>query len=40
MSQFESTFRCPLCKSSMKIVDFKSLICSKQHTFDITNMDI
>ncbi|AVD54635.1 SAM-dependent methyltransferase (plasmid) [Priestia filamentosa] len=24
------------CKSSMKVVDFKSLICSQKHTFDFT----
>src|SRR5699024_10366492 len=27
-------FRCPICHRSMKVVDFKSLICSNNHTFD------
>jgi 23S rRNA (guanine745-N1)-methyltransferase len=34
VSQFVAAFRCPICKSSMRVVDFKSLICSKNHTFD------
>ncbi|MBA2876233.1 putative RNA methyltransferase [Thermaerobacillus caldiproteolyticus] len=34
VSEFVGVFRCPLCKSSMRVVDFKSLICSKNHTFD------
>ncbi|HWO95459.1 MAG TPA: methyltransferase domain-containing protein [Bacillus sp. (in: firmicutes)] len=36
VSKIESAFKCPLCKSSMRVVDFKSLICSKKHTFDFT----
>ncbi|WP_199426648.1 putative RNA methyltransferase [Thermaerobacillus caldiproteolyticus] len=36
VSEFVAAFRCPLCKSSMRVVDFKSLICSKNHTFDFT----
>ncbi|AKP45599.1 MULTISPECIES: putative RNA methyltransferase [Bacillus] len=36
VSEFVEAFRCPLCKSSMKVVDFKSLICSKNHTFDFS----
>ncbi len=27
-------FRCPICHRSMKVIDFKSLICSNNHTFD------
>jgi 23S rRNA (guanine745-N1)-methyltransferase len=36
VSEFVAAFRCPLCKSSMRVVNFKSLICSKNHTFDFT----
>lgn len=34
VSNFETIFACPICKSSMKVMDFKSLICSNHHTFD------
>jgi 23S rRNA (guanine745-N1)-methyltransferase len=34
VSDFENIFACPICKSSMKVVKFKSLICSNHHTFD------
>ncbi|MFE8698464.1 putative RNA methyltransferase [Cytobacillus sp. FJAT-53684] len=34
VNEFASIFRCPICKGSMKVVDFKSLICVKNHTFD------
>ncbi|WP_237563776.1 putative RNA methyltransferase [Halalkalibacter okhensis] len=34
VSKFETIFACPICKSSMKVMDFKSLICSYHHTFD------
>ncbi|NGQ93930.1 methyltransferase domain-containing protein [Brevibacillus sp. SYP-B805] len=36
VSRFESAFTCPHCESSMKVVDWKSLICANKHTFDIT----
>lgn len=36
VSEFESAFKCPLCESSMRVVDLKSLICSKNHTFDFS----
>ncbi|MBA2872234.1 23S rRNA (guanine745-N1)-methyltransferase [Anoxybacillus calidus] len=36
VSEFVAAFRCPICKSSMRVVDFKSLICSKNHTFDFS----
>ncbi len=29
-------FRCPICHLSMKVIGFKSLICSNNHTFDFT----
>ncbi|MBP2240972.1 23S rRNA (guanine745-N1)-methyltransferase [Cytobacillus eiseniae] len=29
-----SAFRCPLCASSMRVVDHTSLICSRNHTYD------
>jgi 23S rRNA (guanine745-N1)-methyltransferase len=34
VSNFETIFACPICKSSMKVMDFKSIICSNHHTFD------
>lgn len=34
VSNFEAIFACPICKSSMKVIGFKSLICSNNHTFD------
>src|SRR5699024_3639849 len=34
VSQIVDIFRCPICHRSMKVVDFKSLICSNNHTFD------
>jgi 23S rRNA (guanine745-N1)-methyltransferase len=34
VSTFESIFACPICKSSMEVLEFKSLVCSNHHTFD------
>lgn len=34
VSNFETIFACPICNSSMKVMEFKSLICSNHHTFD------
>jgi len=34
--QFESMFACPICQSSMKVYELKSLICSNNHAFDFT----
>ncbi|MGE6259074.1 putative RNA methyltransferase [Heyndrickxia sporothermodurans] len=34
VSNFETIFACPICNSSMKVMKFKSLICSNHHTFD------
>ncbi len=36
VSHFEGMFTCPLCHSSMKVIELKSLICSNRHTFDFT----
>lgn len=33
--KFVHAFKCPLCNSSMEVVDLKSLVCSNNHTFDI-----
>ncbi|TDQ34594.1 putative RNA methyltransferase [Aureibacillus halotolerans] len=30
----ESMFACPVCRASMKVVHYQSLICSNHHTFD------
>lgn len=34
VSSFDTIFACPICNSSMKVLEFKSLICSNNHTFD------
>lgn len=34
VSNFETIFACPICNSSMKVLNYKSLICSNHHTFD------
>jgi 23S rRNA (guanine745-N1)-methyltransferase len=34
VSNFENIFACPICRSSMQVIDFKSLICLNHHTFD------
>ncbi|MES1045880.1 methyltransferase domain-containing protein [Heyndrickxia oleronia] len=34
VSDVETIFACPICHSSMKVMEFKSLICSNHHTFD------
>lgn len=34
VSNFETIFACPICNSSIKVFEFKSLICSNHHTFD------
>lgn len=34
--QFEYMFACPICQSSMKVFESKSLICSNNHAFDFT----
>ncbi|MEI3607290.1 methyltransferase domain-containing protein [Pseudogracilibacillus sp. SE30717A] len=36
LSNFESMFKCPICNSSMKVFELKSLICLNNHTFDFT----
>ncbi|SDN09578.1 23S rRNA (guanine745-N1)-methyltransferase [Fictibacillus solisalsi] len=34
VSNYEAIFACPICHSTMKVIQSKSLICSKHHTFD------
>jgi 23S rRNA (guanine745-N1)-methyltransferase len=36
LSHFESIFKCPVCHSSMRVFELKSLICTNNHTFDFT----
>ncbi|WP_246861096.1 putative RNA methyltransferase [Bacillus sp. REN3] len=31
---YEGLFACPMCQSSMKVLESKSLVCSNHHTFD------
>lgn len=35
ISNHEAILKCPICDSSMKIQDLKSLACSNRHSFDI-----
>jgi len=35
MKRYEHIFRCPICQTSMKIVDLKSFVCAQNHTFDM-----
>src|SRR5699024_12220452 len=35
ISEIVNVFRCPLCHSSMKVMNLKSIICLNNHTFDI-----
>ena len=32
--KIQSVFRCPLCGGGMKVQDLKSLVCTRNHTFD------
>jgi 23S rRNA (guanine745-N1)-methyltransferase len=34
VGHYETVFACPICQSSMKVLEFKSLICTNHHTFD------
>jgi 23S rRNA (guanine745-N1)-methyltransferase len=34
VSKNDAIFACPICQSTMKVLESKSLICSNQHTFD------
>lgn len=34
VSHYENLFACPICKTSMNVIEFKSLMCSNHHTFD------
>lgn len=34
VSNIESIFKCPICASSMQVLNTKSLVCSNRHTFD------
>jgi len=34
LSKIVNVFRCPICQSSLRVVDLKSLICTNNHTFD------
>jgi 23S rRNA (guanine745-N1)-methyltransferase len=34
VSNYESIFACPICHTSMKVLESKSFICSNHHTFD------
>jgi len=35
IKRYEYLFRCPICQSSMKVHELKSLLCSQNHTFDM-----
>lgn len=36
VSKVVTAFKCPICNSSMRVIDHKSLICSQNHTYDFT----
>lgn len=36
LSEIDSIFKCPICELPMKVFEKNSLICSNNHTFDIT----
>lgn len=36
ISEYEEIFVCPICLNPMKVADFKSLVCSDNHCFDIS----
>ncbi|WP_242634629.1 putative RNA methyltransferase [Bacillus timonensis] len=36
VKEFEAMFACPICHSTMKVMESKSFICSNHHTFDFT----
>ncbi|WP_412059613.1 putative RNA methyltransferase [Metabacillus idriensis] len=36
VSAIERALICPLCESRVRVVDFKTLICSRNNTFDFT----
>lgn len=35
ISEIINVLKCPLCKSRLKVVEMKSLICTNNHTFDL-----
>lgn len=35
MSKHESLLKCPICNTSIKVLDLKCIACSNRHTFDI-----
>ncbi|GKU80487.1 putative RNA methyltransferase [Paenibacillus sp. L3-i20] len=36
LSQYEDMFRCPICSTSVEVVNLSSLICSNHHCFDLS----
>ncbi|WP_404333213.1 putative RNA methyltransferase [Mesobacillus maritimus] len=34
--EFESIFKCPICHSSMQVMEFESLTCTNRHSYDFT----
>ncbi|MFC0390062.1 putative RNA methyltransferase [Paenibacillus mendelii] len=36
ISEFEGIFRCPICFSQMRLVQYKSLRCNQNHCFDLS----
>src|SRR5690625_3928539 len=35
ISNHEDLLKCPICDSSIKVQDLKSIVCTNRHTFDI-----
>ena len=34
VSKYEDKLSCPICQSKMQVTDFKSIVCTSNHTFD------
>lgn len=35
INKFKANFKCPLCDQSIKVINFSSIVCTNNHTFDI-----
>lgn len=36
ISEYQGLFICPICANQMKLVNYKSLVCSNNHSFDLS----
>ena len=35
INKFKTSFKCPLCDQSIKVINLSSVVCTNNHTFDI-----